>query len=93
MEEIDEWISENVDMIWQIYVELLLEHKDEILKAAAHWEPDCDTKVEEQKDKEDSPALEVQKKEELTFQFFINLEQVVVQQMETYHGWVEISHV
>ncbi len=73
MEEIDEWISENVDMIWQIYVELLLEHKDEILKAAAHWEPDCDTKVEEQKDKEDSPALEVQKKEELTFQFFINL--------------------
>lgn len=73
MGEIDEWIQENVDTIWQIYVELLLGHKKELLEAAANWEPNCETEAEEQKDKEDAPAPEVQKKKEFTFQAFINL--------------------
>lgn len=73
MGEIDEWIQENIDTIWRIYVELLLGHKEELLEAAANWEPNCETGAEEQKDKEDAPAPEVQKKKKLTFQAFINL--------------------
>ena len=38
MAEIDEWIHENTDIIWQIYVELLLGHKEELLEAAANWQ-------------------------------------------------------
>jgi len=73
MGEIDKWIQENIDTIWRIYVELLLEHKKELLEAAANWKPNCETGAEEQKDKEDVPAPEVQKKKKPTFQAFINL--------------------
>ncbi len=73
MAEIDEWIHENTDIIWQIYVELLLGHKEELLEAAANWQSKCETQIEEQKEKEDSLEPKVQKKKALTFQPFINL--------------------
>ena len=66
MAEIDTWIGEHTSAVWQVYLELLLEHKEEVLTAAAGWVPDCGTK-EEMAEKEYVPESSEQQEETLAF--------------------------
>ncbi|MDE7417670.1 MAG: hypothetical protein K2N44_15435 [Lachnospiraceae bacterium] len=70
MGEIDQWIGENTETIWHIYLDLLQGHKKDLLEAAANWEPEC--KVEEENEEILSSA--VQQKKEIAFQSFLNLD-------------------
>lgn len=67
MAEIDEWIGKNTETIWQVYMELLQGHKEEVLEAAASWVPDSG--AEEEKEE----AIETGNIPEPAFQSVINL--------------------
>lgn len=60
MGELDNWIQDNPEVIWQVYLKLLKDHKEEVLETAGNWIPDC---KETPQEKDPAPAPEVQKKE------------------------------
>lgn len=37
MGETDEWIQDNPEVIWQVYLKLLQQHKEEVLETAGNW--------------------------------------------------------
>lgn len=72
MAEIDTWIGEHTSAVWQVYLELLLEHKEEVLAAAADWVPDCGTE-EEMAEKEYVPESSGQQDETPAFHSTVEL--------------------
>lgn len=57
MGETDEWIQDNPEVIWQVYLKLLQQHKEEVLETAGNWVPDSQEAPQE---KDHEPAPQVQ---------------------------------
>lgn len=73
MAEVDNWIHDNPEVIWQVFVKLLQNHKEEVLEAAANETPDCEEETQTTQEKDSTPAPKVQQKKESIFMDAVDL--------------------
>ncbi|MDE6363732.1 MAG: hypothetical protein K2L86_05630 [Lachnospiraceae bacterium] len=73
MREIDDWIGDHRETIWQAYLKLLQEHKADVLKAAENRMSDCKAKTQEAPEKNSIPASEIQQTKKVLFMRTVDL--------------------